>query len=123
MVMITVFGQPMLLKENPWARVGMSTKGWYLARPPDFVMDKSKMSAAQRAVQQAFAETARRSIAQFPADGSFSTLVNRVKWIGQQMRAGPGAYGGTYKIPQSATPQHPLYQAAPRAQRGAIGAT
>lgn len=110
MVMLDVYGTPMLLKKNPWARVGMSSRGHYLANPPSFVLNKALMSPAQKQAQGAFARAARASIKDFPADGSFATLQRRVKSIGSKLR------GKVYtsrarleaRLPQSATPDHPL---------------
>jgi len=108
MTKVLVFGQMKIMKENPWAKVGMSSKTYYLASPPPWVLDKSKASPAQRRVWEEFTRVAQESIKHFPADGSFTTLQKRVKWIGSQLR------GKRYttreaverRIPKSATPEY-----------------
>jgi len=108
MTKVLVFGQLKIMRENPWAKVGMSSKTYYLARPQPWVLNKARASPAQRAVWEAFTKVAKESITHFPADGSFTTLQKRVKWIGSQLR------GKRYttreaverRIPKSATPEY-----------------
>lgn len=112
MTLVRVYGALKQMRHNPWFDVGMSKKESYLADPQPWVFDKSKLSPAQKQAIEAFTGAATRSIEEFPADGSFSTLVKRVKWIGSQLR------GKTYttaeklrrRLPKSATPDHPLRQ-------------
>jgi len=109
---VLLFGQLKIMRENPWAKVGMSGKTYYLANPQPWVLDKSRASPAQQKVWQEFSRVAAESIREFPADGSFATLQKRVKWIGSQLR------GKTYttvemlrkRLPKSAIETHPLKQ-------------
>lgn len=112
MTKVLVFGQLKIMRENPWAKVGMSSKTYYLADPQPWVIDKSKASPAQRKVWEEFARVARESITHFPADGSFTTLQKRVKWIGSQLRGKvfTTAEALRKRIPESAVESHPLKQ-------------
>ena len=110
MTKLVVFGALKILCENPWAKVGMSTKTYYLRNPQPWVIDPGRASPAQKAVWEAFTAAAQASIRDFPADGSFRTLINRVKSIGSKLR------GKTYttpemirkRLPKSAIETHPL---------------
>lgn len=112
MTKVLVFGQLKIMRENPWAKVGMSSKTYYLANPQPWILDKARASPAQKEVWKAFTRVAKESIEKYPADGSFATLQKRVKWIGTQLR------GKVYttaekiraRIPKSAIETHPLRQ-------------
>ena len=86
MAEIEVFGQKMILARNPWLKAGMAKKSYYLREPQEWVLDKSKLSAGQKRVNEKFTELVYRSIKNFPADGTLKTLKRRVKWIGAQMK-------------------------------------
>jgi len=113
--LVSVFGESKLLKRNPWRRYKPDAAEYYLATPPDWTGDASKLRPAQVAAAKAFAHTAKRSIEMFPADGSFKTLWERVKWIGNELR-GKGKHGGVYTVPISATAKHPLKALPAKAQ-------
>lgn len=108
MTKVLVFGQLKIMRENPWAKVGMSSKTYYLANPQPWVIDKSRASPAQKAVWEAFTRVAQESITHFPADGSFATLQKRVKWIGSQLRGKRYTTRAAVekRIPKSATPEY-----------------
>ncbi len=109
---VLVFGQLKIMRENPWAKVGMSGKTYYLANPQPWVLDKSRASPAQQAVWKEFTRVASESITHFPADGSFATLQKRVKWIGSQLRGKMFTSRAALekRIPKSAIESHPLKQ-------------
>ena len=114
MTKVLVFGQLKIMRENPWAKVGKSTKTHYLANPQPWVIDKNRASEAQKAVWDDFTEIAKKSIEVYPADGSFATLQKRVEWIGKQMRELDKVYTTKERLlkraPKSITEGHPLME-------------
>jgi len=106
-------GEEMLIRaRNPWAAVGMSDKTYYYRHPQPWVKDPSRASAAQKHIWELFTAAVLESIEKYPADGSFSTLRERVKYIGSLLKGVKGAekLEGTkyeYYIPVSAKETHP----------------
>jgi len=116
--------QIMIRARNPWLKVGMAKKPYYVRKPQPWVLDKSKLSLGQRTVNDAFTRKVYESIKNFPADGTLATLKNRVEWIGAQMRSIKG-YDTIdklkVKVPLSAKESHPAV--AELAKRYGVSAT
>jgi len=89
-------------RRNPWAAVGMSLKAVLECKIP---ATAANPTPAQEEVRRGFAGIAKQSIINYPADGTFATLIARVKWIGSQL-AGK-VYARQVIVPASALPTHP----------------
>lgn len=104
----------MIEARNPWFPE-MSAKATYKRKPAPWVIDRNRASAAQKEVWKSLTRLADESIVKFPADGKFSTLKDRVKWIGSQLVG--KAFAKVVKVPISALDTHPLVvKAAARGQ-------
>lgn len=94
-------GDTMMYKRhNAWADVGMSTKAEIECRVPT-----KEATVFQQRARNALIDAAERSIHEFPADGTFRTLMARVKWIGKQLRG--KVHAKRVYVPQSAIAEHP----------------
>lgn len=110
----TVVGEQKKIRaKNPWYP-DMSDKEFYFRDPQDWVGDASQLSGPQKKVGEALAAVARESIKpeNFPADGTFATLKNRMQWIGENPRLKDEVFTTRARLekrkPKSATSEHPI---------------